>query len=48
VVKESDPTVKELRKIFKDNELEFFVKKQKGNIVKVHFVVQHESNLHDT
>ena len=34
-----DPTLNELRKIFIENGLEFFIKKKKGSVVKVHFMV---------
>lgn len=34
-----DPTLDELRKIFIKNGLEFFIKKKKGSVVKVHFMV---------
>ena len=33
-----DRTLNELRQIFKDNNLEYFIKKAKDGIVKVHFM----------
>ena len=39
-----DPTIDELRKIFRDAGLDYYVKKQKGSIVKVHFMVKEETN----
>ena len=39
-----DPTVNELRKIFIENELEFYIKKQKNGIIKVHFLVSEEND----
>jgi hypothetical protein len=39
-----DPTINELRKVFRDAGLEYYIKKQKGSIVKVHFVVKEETN----
>ena len=35
-------TLNELRKIFIENNLEFFIKKEKDNIVKVNFIVKEE------
>ena len=40
----TDPTINELRKIFIKNELEFFIKKEKNGIVKVHFIVREEED----
>jgi hypothetical protein len=40
-----DPTVNELRKIFVENGLEFYIKKQKKGIVKVHFLVREEHDV---
>ena len=37
-----DPTINELRKIFIDNDLEFYIKKEKNGIIKVHFLVSEE------
>jgi hypothetical protein len=37
--KQTDPTSKELRKIFVDNQLEFFIKEENKGILKVHFIV---------
>ena len=39
-----DPTINELRKIFIENGLEFFIKKEKNGIVKVHFIVREEED----
>lgn len=39
-----DPTINELRKIFIKNGLEFFIKKEKNGIVKVHFIVRDEDD----
>ena len=39
-----DPTIDELRKIFRDAGLDYYVKKQKGSIVKVHFMIKEETN----
>ena len=39
-----DPTINELRKIFRDAGLEYYIKKQTGSIVKVHFMVKEETN----
>jgi len=44
MIKKSDPTINELRKIFTDAGLDFYIKKQKGGILKVHFVVTEEEN----
>lgn len=35
-------TLNELRKILVENKLEFFIKKEKDNIVKVNFIVKEE------
>ena len=35
-------TLDELRKIFVENRLEFFIRKEKDNIVKVNFIVKEE------
>jgi len=40
-----DPTIKELRKIFVENGLEFYIKKEKKGIIKVHFLVREEDNV---
>jgi len=42
MVRDTDPTINELRKIFIENGLEFFIKKEKKGIVKVHFIVREE------
>jgi hypothetical protein len=39
-----DPTINELRKIFIENELEFYIKKEKNGIIKVHFLVSEEND----
>jgi hypothetical protein len=36
-------TLNELRKILVENQLEFFIKKEKDNIVKVNFIVKEET-----
>jgi len=36
-------TLVELRKILTENQLEFFIKKEKDNIVKVNFIVKEET-----
>ena len=38
-----DPTINELRKVFIDADLEFYIKKEKGNVVKVHFIIKEEN-----
>ena len=40
----ADPTINELRKIFIKNGLEFFIKKEKNGIAKVHFIVREEED----
>lgn len=35
----NEVSIADLRKIFKDNGLEYLIKKQKGNVVKVCFLV---------
>lgn len=37
-----DPTLDELRKIFNQHGLEFYIKKQKGSVIKVHFMITEE------
>lgn len=44
MLKKTDPTINELRRIFIDNGLEFFIKKEKHGIVKVHFIVREEDD----
>lgn len=39
-----DPTLNELRKIFINNGLEFYIKKEKAGVVKVHFIVKEEED----
>jgi hypothetical protein len=39
-----DPTINELRKIFIENELEFYIKKEKKGVIKVHFLVREEND----
>ena len=41
---ETDVTLSELTKILAENGLEFYVKKQKDCIVKVHFMVRDEDD----
>ena len=44
MVRDTDPTINELRKIFIENGLEFYIKKQKNGIVKIHFIVREEED----
>jgi predicted RNase H-like nuclease (RuvC/YqgF family) len=44
MIKKSDPTINELRKIFTDAGLEFYIKKEKGGVVRAHFIVREEEN----
>ena len=37
-------TINELRKILIDNGVEYYIKKQKGNVIKVHVLVEEESD----
>jgi hypothetical protein len=37
--RQTDPTAHELRKIFVENQLEFFIKEENKGIIKVHFIV---------
>jgi hypothetical protein len=37
-----DPTLNELIKIFNQHGLEFYIKKQKGCVIKVHFMIKEE------
>lgn len=43
-MKKKDPTINELREIFIKNGLEFFIKKEKLGIIKVHFIVREEED----
>ncbi len=43
-MEKKDPTIDELRKIFIKNGLEFFIKKEKQGIVKVHFIVRKDED----
>ena len=43
MVRDNDPTIDELRKIFIENGLEFYIKKQKDGVIKVHFIVREDS-----
>lgn len=36
-------TLKELISIFNEHGIEFYIKKQKDNIIKVHFMVENEN-----
>jgi len=45
MLKKTDPTATELRRIYVDAGLEFFIKKEKDGIVKVHFIVREEDNV---
>ena len=47
-MKKEDPTINELRKIFVDNGLEFYIKKEKKGIIKVHFITREEKDDVDT
>ena len=38
-------TIDELRKILIDNGVEYYIKKQKGNVVKVHVLVEEEDDV---
>jgi hypothetical protein len=42
MARDTDPTINELRRIFVNAGLEFYIKKQKNGIVKVHFIVREE------
>ena len=44
MVRDTDPTIDELRKIFIDAGLEFYIKKQKAGVIKVHFIVREEED----
>lgn len=37
-------TINELRKILIDNGVEYYIKKQKGNVIKVHVLVEEEDD----
>ena len=37
-------TLDELKKVFRDASLEYYIKKNKDGVVKVHFLVKEESN----
>jgi len=37
--RQTDPTAQELRKIFVENQLEFFIKEETKGIIKVHFII---------
>ena len=37
--RQTDPTARELRKIFVENQLEFFVKEENNGVIKVHFII---------
>jgi hypothetical protein len=45
MVRDTDPTINELRKIFIDAGLEFYIKKEKNGVVKVHFIVREEEDV---
>ena len=45
MVRDTDPTINELRRIFINSGLEFYIKKEKHGIVKVHFIVREEDNV---
>lgn len=42
MIRNTDPTINELRKIFIEKGLEFFIKKEKCGVVKVHFIVKED------
>ena len=44
MIRGTDPTINELRKIFINNGLEFYIKKQKDGVIKVHFIVREEED----
>ena len=44
MVRDTDPTINELRRIFIDAGLEFYIKKEKHGVVKVHFIVREEKD----
>ena len=48
MIRDTDPTADELRKIFIENGLEFYIKKQKKGILKVHFIIRENENDVDT
>lgn len=37
-----DPTLQELKNIFNQHKLEYFIKKEKGKVVRVHFMVRED------
>jgi hypothetical protein len=39
-----DPTLQELKNIFNQHKLEYFIKKEKGNVVKVHVMVREDES----
>ena len=43
----NDPTLQELKEIFNQHKLEYFVKKEKGNVVKVHFIVRDNESINE-
>lgn len=38
-------TLIELRKILRDNGVEYYIKKEKGNIAKIHVLVEEKENV---
>ena len=44
MIKDTDPTINDLRRIFIDAGLEFYIKKEKNGVVKVHFIVREEED----
>ena len=40
----NDVTLEELKKILSENNLEYFIKKKNGNIVKIHFYIKEETS----
>lgn len=42
--RQTNPTARELRKIFVENQLEFFVKEENKGVIKVHFIINTDEN----
>jgi hypothetical protein len=41
-------TLENLRKLLRDNGVEFYIKKQKGDLVKIHVLVEDEADVSTT
>lgn len=41
-------TLSELRKILRDNGVEYYIKKEKGNIAKIHVLIEEEEDASDS